>query len=60
MGKVDKSFHYTSAANSSKPGYLSRRFAQIRKDQAEAEAKAKAAQIEAQAKVRPIAKKGAA
>lgn len=40
---TDKTFHYTNAANSAKPGYLRRKFDRIRREQKEREAKQKAA-----------------
>lgn len=53
---IAKSFRYTSAAESAKPGYLARKFAAERKRQAEEADKLKVAEAEAQTKVRTIKK----
>ena len=53
---IDKSFRYTSAAESAKPGYLARRFAAERKRLAELAEQQKAADVEVKAKVRTMKK----
>ena len=61
MGNVDMRFRYTNAADSSRPGYLQRRFIAIRKQQAEAkaqqEAEAAAVAAEQTVKVRKLGAK---
>lgn len=54
MMSIDKSFRYTSAAESAKPGYLARKFAAERKRLAELAEAQKTAEAEAQVKVRKI------
>jgi len=60
MGKVDKSFQYTSAEDSRRPGYLKVKFDRIRselREKAEREREAQeAAAVEVERKVRKIAK----
>jgi type IV secretory pathway TrbL component len=58
MGKVNTVFRYKTAAQTSEPGYLRRKFAQIERRLAEerAEAEKQRAASEAGAKVRQIKK----
>jgi hypothetical protein len=59
--RINRTFVYTNSAESSKPGYLQRKFALIRRQQSEQQAEEAArlaADQEAQANVRPI-KQGA-